>query len=108
MNANRMIEAPKSTLVKINIQDGNGCPSDFPGGILEKIVVKSTGRRGGGTVLVRRYLWLEYSLIGVFDASIGDGRPAWQLGKVHLDQSDKLGGAGHHGGHLVCVEWLTM
>ena len=66
--------------------------------------MKSTSRRGGGIVLERSYLWLECSLIGVFGASTGDEHQASQLGKAHLDQSDKLGGIEHYGGHLVCVE----
>lgn len=64
----------------------------------------SMGRQEGGKVLEQRNLWLEYSLTGVFDASTGDEHQAWQLGKARLDQTGKLGGVGHHDGHLVYVE----
>ena len=47
-----------SILANVITQNGNGCPSDFPGGILEKVVVKSMSRRGGGIVPERSYLWL--------------------------------------------------
>jgi len=69
--------------------------------------VKSTSRKGGGKVLERKHSWLEYGLTGVFDASTGDERLAWQLGKANLDQTDKWGGVGHHDGHLVYVQELT-
>lgn len=76
MNEGDQIEAPKSIVVNVTIQHGNGCPSDFPGGILEKVVVKNMGRQGGDKVLEQRNSWLEYSLTGVFDASTGDEHQA--------------------------------
>jgi hypothetical protein len=50
------MEAPKTVLVNVTIQKWNGCPSDCPGGILETVVVKRTGRQGGGKVQEQKYL----------------------------------------------------